>query len=314
MANDAHLVPDDQLFAAGDVRANENIELTSLQTLFVREHNRIADADPPRPTPASTTRRSTRWPAPRSSREIQVITYNEWLPALLGPGALPAVPRLQPDRQPRHRQRVLDRRLPLRPQHARRRRRVPRQQRPARRRRGRAERGLLQPARCCRANGIDPILKYLASDPSSELDNTVVDSVRNFLFGPPGAGGLDLASLNIQRGRDHGLADYNTIRAAYGLPRVTSFAQITSNTDVQDKLQSLYGSVDNIDAWVGALAEDHVAGGSTGPADPRRCSSTSSRGCATATASGTERTFSGTALRDLEQDHAGRRHPPQHHG
>src|SRR5207248_5861031 len=39
MANDAHIVPDDQLFAAGDVRANENIELTSLQTLFVREHN-----------------------------------------------------------------------------------------------------------------------------------------------------------------------------------------------------------------------------------------------------------------------------------
>ena len=39
MANDSHLVPEDQLFAAGDVRANENIELTSLQTLFVREHN-----------------------------------------------------------------------------------------------------------------------------------------------------------------------------------------------------------------------------------------------------------------------------------
>ncbi|MDB5350210.1 MAG: peroxidase [Planctomycetota bacterium] len=97
------------------------------------------------------------------------------------------------------------------------------------------------------------------------MDTLVVDSVRNFLFGPPGAGGLDLASLNIQRGRDHGLADYNTIRAAYNLPRVTSFAQITSNTDVQAKLQSLYGSVDKIDAWVGALAEDHVAGGSTGP-------------------------------------------------
>src|SRR5262249_45845307 len=31
--------PNDQLFAAGDVRANENIELTSLHTLFVREHN-----------------------------------------------------------------------------------------------------------------------------------------------------------------------------------------------------------------------------------------------------------------------------------
>src|SRR5262249_1447595 len=93
----------------------------------------------------------------------------------------------------------------------------------------------------------------------------VVDSVRNFLFGPPGAGGLDLASLNIQRGRDNGLADYNTIRAAYGLPRVTDFSQITANLDLQAKLTALYGSVNTIDARVGMLAEDHVAGGSTGP-------------------------------------------------
>ena len=35
--------PTTSSFLAGDVRANENIELTSLQTLFVREHNRLAD-------------------------------------------------------------------------------------------------------------------------------------------------------------------------------------------------------------------------------------------------------------------------------
>src|SRR5262249_8846745 len=87
---------------------------------------------------------------------------------------------------------------------------------------------------------IDPILKYLSSDRAEEVDTKLVDSVRNFLFGPPGAGGLDLASLNIQRGRDHGLADYNTTREAYGLPRVTSFAQITSDVTVQQKLQELY--------------------------------------------------------------------------
>ncbi len=114
------------------------------------------------------------------------------------------------------------------------------------------------------ANGVESVLKYLSSDPSSEVDTKIVNSVRNFLFGAPGQGGFDLASLNIQRGRDHGLADYNTMRTYYGLPRVTSFAQITSNTDLQQKLQSLYGSVNKIDAWVGALAEDHVRGGSTG--------------------------------------------------
>jgi hypothetical protein len=114
-------------------------------------------------------------------------------------------------------------------------------------------------------NGIAPLLKYLASDPAQELDTKVVDSVRNFLFGPPGAGGLDLASLNIERGRDNGLADYNTVRAAYGLPRVTSFAQITSDKAVQAELQQLYGNVNNIDLWVGGLAENHVPGGSLGP-------------------------------------------------
>ena len=56
-----------------------------------------------------------------------------------------------------------------------------------------------------RETGIDSILKYVASSQSQEIDNQIVDSLRNFLFGA-GEGGLDLSSLNIQRGRDHGLA------------------------------------------------------------------------------------------------------------
>jgi hypothetical protein len=112
--------------------------------------------------------------------------------------------------------------------------------------------------------GADPILKYLATDNAQEVDLKLVDGLRNFLFGPPGAGGFDLAARNIQRGRDHGLADYNTTRRAYGLPAVSSFSQISANPDLQQKLQGLYGSVDDIDLWVGGLAEDHVAGASVG--------------------------------------------------
>jgi hypothetical protein len=63
------------------------------------------------------------------------------------------------------------------------------------------------------SHDLDVILKGLASQRMQEVDARVVDAIRNFLFGPPGAGGLDLASLNIQRGSDQ------------GLPRVTSFAQ-----------------------------------------------------------------------------------------
>ena len=113
-------------------------------------------------------------------------------------------------------------------------------------------------------SGLDATIKYIASSQSQEIDLQVVDSLRSFLFGQPGAGGLDLAALNIQRGRDHGLADYNSVRVAYGLAPVATFADITSDTDVQSKLQSLYGDVNNIDLWVGILAEDHLSGGSMG--------------------------------------------------
>jgi hypothetical protein len=112
--------------------------------------------------------------------------------------------------------------------------------------------------------GIDSILKYLASTLPQEFDNQIVDSLRNFLFGRPGEGGFDRASLNAQRGPDHGLADYNAVRVAYGLSPVDSFDDISSDPAIQQALQDLYGDVDDIDLWVGGLAEDHVRHSSFG--------------------------------------------------
>ena len=116
-----------------------------------------------------------------------------------------------------------------------------------------------------RETGIDSILKYAASTLSEEIDGQVVDGLRNFLFGDPGQGGLDLASLNIQRGRDHGLADYNTVREYYGLPRGGDIRRHQLRPrNRKRRWSNCTASVDNIDLWVGALAEDHVPGASVG--------------------------------------------------
>jgi heme peroxidase/glucodextranase-like protein len=261
-ANDAHLVPDAELFLAGDVRANENVELSAIHTLFVREHNLIATA---LAAPChnndeqiyQTTRRIV-------AAELQAITYNEFLPALLGPNALRPYSGYKPDVNPgiatefstaafrightliNDDVEFLDNDAnPIRDELE-------------------LDETFFNP-NPLKETGPAPLLKYLATDNAQEVDTQLVPGLRNFLFGPPGAGGFDLASLNIQRGRDHGLSDYNSTRAAYGLPPVTTFAQITSNPDLQARLATLYGDVNQIDLWVGGLSEDHVAGSSMGP-------------------------------------------------
>ena len=113
------------------------------------------------------------------------------------------------------------------------------------------------PSRITDEGGIDPLLRGLARNRAQEVDAYIIDDVRNFLFGQPGSGGFDLASMNLQRGRDHGLPSYNDVRHAYGLPPALTFADISTNPDLQDRLASIYGTVEHVDAWVGGLAEDH---------------------------------------------------------
>jgi hypothetical protein len=53
----------------------------------------------------------------------------------------------------------------------------------------------------------DALLRGMISSKAQDIDTKFVDGVRNFLFGEGqiqgGVGGVDLASLNIQRGRNH---------------------------------------------------------------------------------------------------------------
>jgi hypothetical protein len=120
------------------------------------------------------------------------------------------------------------------------------------------------PQRITDEGGIEPILRGLAAQACQGIDPYVVDDVRNFLFGLPGSGGFDLASLNIQRGRDHGLKSYNDVREGLGLGRKENFSDISSDPEIVEHLSQAYNSVDDIDLWVGGLSEDPMPGSHLG--------------------------------------------------
>ena len=115
---------------------------------------------------------------------------------------------------------------------------------------------------------IDPFLKGLANQQQEAMDAKIVDGLRNFLFAIPqlpGTFGLDLASLNIQRGRDHGLPDYKTVRRYFTGQDIFDFNQVNSIGTVAQDLASLYNNdIAEIDLWVGLLAEEHMPNGKMG--------------------------------------------------
>ncbi|KAL4231391.1 hypothetical protein ACF0H5_008970 [Mactra antiquata] len=105
---------------------------------------------------------------------------------------------------------------------------------------------------------------------SSKADGQVVDSVRNNLFLDMNGRSFDLISLNIQRGRDHGIPGYNEWRKFCGLPYAMHFGSgpgglIHHSPEDAKKLYSIYRHPDDIDVFAGGLSEEPVEGGVVGP-------------------------------------------------
>lgn len=57
---------------------------------------------------------------------------------------------------------------------------------------------------------------------------------------------------------------YNQVRKDYGLKPMTTWSEITENLKIQANLATAYATVDDIDIWVGGLAETHVRGALVG--------------------------------------------------
>ncbi|MDT0594813.1 peroxidase family protein [Glaciecola petra] len=250
-------VPAEQLFLAGDIRANEQLGLTTMHTLWVREHNRIA-AILEQQSPAASGEAIFQTARRLVIAKIQIITFEEYLPALLGDDAISNYRGYDDDVNPgmfnefsvaayryghslvnnvllrldENGDTIQDGNVDLR------------------------DAFFTAPSVLTDENSIDPILRGLASQASQKLDVKVSFELRNFLFGAPGAGGLDLVSLNIQRGRDHGVPSYNDMREIFGLERRANFGELTSDVELQLALENTFDSVDDVDLFTGGLAED----------------------------------------------------------
>ncbi|MCB1590640.1 MAG: peroxidase family protein [Xanthomonadales bacterium] len=252
---DPSLPEDSYQFHAGDLRVNEQVGLISMHTLFLREHNRQAERIARR-QPQLDDEQIYQAARAIVGAQMQHITYHEFLPLLLGESALPAYQGYDPQVDGRIRNQFstaafrLGHTL-LSPVLL----RLDANGQPIEAGHLSLADAFFAPTRIRDEGGIEPLLRGLATQRCQQLDLQVVDEVRDFLFGLPGHGGFDLASLNIQRGRDHGLPDYNSLRRGSGQRPARGFRDVNSDPTISTALREVYASVDDIDPWTGLLAE-----------------------------------------------------------
>ncbi|XP_054710141.1 peroxidasin-like [Uloborus diversus] len=260
-------------FLAGDVRANEQLGLLAMHTLWMREHNRIA---------RELFRYNPHWDNNKIYHEarkivgavMQHITYAHWLPKILGksgysrlgpykgydPGVNPSISnvfataalrfghtlinpllmRLNETFQP-----ILQGNVPLR-------------------------KAFFSPFRLLEEGGIDPLMRGLIFAPAKlkKPDQLLNSDLTEHLFTPAHLVAQDLAALNIQRGRDHGLPSYNEWRKFCNFSSASTFRDFEKEIQDQEllkKLETLYGHPDNVDLWVGGISEEVKEGAKVGP-------------------------------------------------
>ena len=258
-------------FVAGDERANEQLGLTIMHTVWLREHNRIARGLA-RINPCWTDERLYQETRKIVGAMHQVITFNEFLPLVFGrffrryiphyrgynpyvdatiPNAFAAAAYRFGHSLVRNQLDRLDKdfeSLPIGP--------IP------------LERAFFNPHSYFESLGTDPVLRGLTVVKANPVDEFLNSILTSKLFVEPGKTlGGDLASLNIQRGRDHGLPPYRTWESY--CKRLFPGVRVSFQAaDAQQKLTELYGEEGyrkGIDLWLGGLAETSLPRGQVGP-------------------------------------------------
>ena len=253
-------------FLCGEVRCNEQFSLTIMHTLWFREHNRCA-RELARINPFWSDEKLYQVCRKIVGALIQKITYVDYLPKVLGyknydlfigpyrgynPLVDPSVPnafataayryghslvrpffdRLDKDFNP----------LPIGPLNL--------------------VDAFFSPDQFRTSLGTDPIMRGWVSTNARRMDEFLNSVLTTQLFQTPLSPGLDLASLNLQRGRDHGLSPYLVYRnfcfQKFGI------SSTFENDLTLVRFLKLYGSLETLDLWIGGLAEERLPGGLLG--------------------------------------------------
>ncbi|XP_067679290.1 peroxidase mlt-7-like [Haliotis asinina] len=247
---------------AGDFRVNVFAGLTSMHTLWVLQHNRLADG---------LADEHTDWDDETIFQEarkiviaaIQRITYNEWLPLVLGSGFYDAYKLGSTYAYDSSINPGLFNSFATAA--------------------NRFGHSLLRATYNVKDysdlkiqdmfmdvfyanNGIKEVFEGLLDDNCQKVDEKFTNGVTDHLFEHVmAAGGAeDLTSFNIQRGRDHGLPSYPAFRdAAIKFAKKHSIS-ITTPT-LPSCASSVYTDTSKLDLYPGAMTETSVPGGLVGP-------------------------------------------------
>ena len=270
----------DGLIQAGDVRAVEMPGLATMHTLFLREHNRLADAIKSKASEAMDDEETFQAARRLMIAEWQNIIYSEYLPIVLGNKAMKDHSIELPSDYGSF-SKYNDKTDPS----------ITNSFATAAYRFGHSMiQGLIKMMSTTTfattdeyllgdhyfnlanyllngGEGMEQILVGLINQPAQDMDKFVTEDATNFLFPEEGHNfGSDLVARNIQRGRDHGLPGYNSWRSFCNLKKIDSMKDKPKEISTKNwnALKDLYKSPDDIDLFTAGLAEMPVSDGLTG--------------------------------------------------
>uniref|UniRef100_A0A8C4D7C8 Sushi domain-containing protein n=1 Tax=Dicentrarchus labrax TaxID=13489 RepID=A0A8C4D7C8_DICLA len=264
-----------ECFSAGDSRVNEGLPLTCLHTLWLREHNRIAEA---------LNCINGHWSPEtiyQETRKIigalhQIITMRDYVPKIIGsesferyigsyggydPTTDPSASNVFATAAFRFGHATISPILRRLNESFQEHEHFPHL---------RLHNTFFSPWRIVKEGGIEPILRGMIGTAATAVraDMMLTEELTERLVVLNVPQHLDLAALNLQRGRDHALPGYNDWRTFCGLKSIKTledFKEVVRDGRVAEKILEIYKHPDNIDIWLGGLVENLLPGSRTGP-------------------------------------------------